>query len=479
MDIDPAIFEQLQQRNALLVQRNAELVQQNTEFLQQNAQLLEAVARLTGQVQQLNQQINQLHEQLEQTQAAAMRQSAPFRRREPLKKPPDQHKKPGRPPGHPGAHRRVPPIDYHEQVPLPCCPKCGGAICDVHSVEQIIEEIPPVKPVVYRIVTYRATCQHCGEVRSRHPLQTSDATGAAGVHLGPRAIALATALNKYHGLTMRRTCKILHELAGLDLTAGGLSQMIDRVADRVAGDYENLVNRIRGSPAVHADETSWWVGGPGWWLWTFTCPDVTVYRVDRSRGAKVVDEILGEHFAGVMVSDCLSSYDPATYRKHKCISHHLRAIEAAKRLPDQKDPMYLRDWTLLLKSVIVLHRLWERKVLDDRDIAAKRVALDAWVDQLLARPVTQSGDRRIKNRLAKQRPHLLGCMKDVRVEPTNNRAERSLRPAVIARKLSCGNKTERGRRSWEILASLGATYHQTDRDYVAFLADRLALASGR
>ena len=135
-------------------------------------------------------------------------------------------------------------------------------------------------------------------------------------------------LNKYHGLTMRRTCKILRELAGLSLTAGGLSQMIDRVADRVVGDCEGLVNQIRGSPAVNADETSWWVGGPGWWLWTFTCPEITVYRVDESRGAKVVEDVLGEDFAGVLVSDCLSSYDPPTYRKHKCIAHHLRAIRS-------------------------------------------------------------------------------------------------------------------------------------------------------
>jgi len=347
----------------------------------------------------------------------------------------------------------------------------------VHPVEQIIEEIPPVKPVVYKVVTYRATCDRCGDVCSRHPLQTSDATGAAGVHLGPRTIALAVALNKHHGLTMRRTCEILRELAGLDLTAGGLSQMVDRVADRVVGDYEGLVNQIRGSPAVNADETSWWVGGPGWWLWTFTCPEVTVYRVDSSRGSKVVDAVLGDDFAGVLVSDCLSSYDPATYRKHKCIAHHLRAIEAAGRLPAQNDPTYLRQWTLLLKSVIALHRLWEQEVLTDEDVAAKCLAVEAWINQLLAQLVTQAGDARIKNRLAKQRPHLLGCLKDVRVEPTNNRAERALRPAVIARKLSCGNKTDRGRRSWEILASLGATHQQTQQDFVAFLAHRVALVN--
>jgi transposase len=462
MGCDPAILDRLWQQNAQLVQQNAQLVQ--------------TVARLTDQVEQLTREVGQLREQLEQAQAAAARQAAPFRRREVLKMPPEQHKKPGRPIGHPGAHRKSPAIDHHEVVPLPCCPNCGGAIHGVHPVEQIIEEIPPVKPVVYKIVTYRATCDRCGEVCSRHPLQTSDATGAAGVHLGPRAIALATALNKFHGLTMRRTCKILRELAGLDLTPGGLSQMVDRVADRVADDYDGLVNRIRGSPAVNADETSWWVGGPGWWLWTFTCPEVTVYRVDHSRGAKVVQEILGEDFAGVMVSDCLSSYDVATYRKHKCIAHHLRAIEAALRLPGMKDPTYLRQWTLLFKTVIALHRLWEQKVLTDKDIAAKRVAVEAWIDQLLAQAPTQGGDARIRNRLAKQRPHLLGCLKDVRVEPTNNRAERALRPAVIARKLSCGNKTDRGRRSWEILVSLGATLYQAGRDFVGFLAHRIALA---
>jgi len=462
MDSDPAILDQLRQQNAQLVQQNAQLVQ--------------TVAKLTDQVGQLTQEVGQLRERLEQAETAAARQAAPFRRPERLKKPPESHKRPGRPCGHPGAHRRIPPVDHHEVVPLPCCPNCGGAIHDVHPVEQIIEEIPPVQPVVYKIVTYRATCPRCGEVCSRHPLQSSDATGAAGVHLGPRAIALATALNKFHGLTMRRTCKILRQLAGLDLTAGGLSQMVDRVADRVADDYEGLINRIRGSPAVNADETSWWVGGPGWWLWTFTCPDITVYRVDHSRAAKVVQEILGEDFAGVMVSDCLSSYDVATYRKHKCIAHHLRAIEAALRLEGTKDPTYLRQWTLLLKSVIALHRLWEQKVLSDEDIAAKRVAVEAWIDQLLAQAPTQGGDARVRNRLAKQRPHLLGCLQDVRVEPTNNRAERALRPAVIARKLSCGNKTDRGRRSWEILSSLGSTHHQTGHDFVHFLAHRVALA---
>lgn len=95
-------------------------------------------------------------------------------------------------------------------------------------------------------------------------------------------------LNKQLGLTMRKTCRVARMLFGLELTPGGLSQALDRVADRLAGSYEALLQDIRAAPAVHADETSGWVGGPGWRLWTFTTPRETLYRVDGSRGPAVI-----------------------------------------------------------------------------------------------------------------------------------------------------------------------------------------------
>ena len=81
----------------------------------------------------------------------------------------------------------------------------------------------------------------------------------------------------------------------------------------------------------------------------------------------------------------------------------------------------------------------------------------------------------IRNRLSKQRPHLIGCLCDPSAEPTNNRAERSLRPAVIARKISCGNKTERGRIIWQILASLAATCIQRGEDLIDYITARIQL----
>jgi hypothetical protein len=306
-------------------------------------------------------------------------------------------------------------------------------------------------------------------------LQTSVAQGAAKVQLGPRALALAALLNKKLGLTMRKTREVLCQLGGLKITAGGISQALSRVAGKVEAEYGQLIEQLRTSDAVFADETSWWVGGPGWWLWVFTTPQgVTFYRVDEHRGSAVVKEVLGDEFPGILVSDCLSSYDPPSYRKHKCIAHHLEAIRKARDHPDTKDSSYLDEWQELFQQVIALY--CDRASLSASRFAEENTRLEGVVDHLLDRPCTQSGDLAVQNRLLKQRAHLLGCLEDTAAEPTNNRAERALRPAVIARKLSCGNKTDAGRRCWQILASLAATCDGLLDDFVEFLATRLPLA---
>ena len=445
-----------------------ELQAQLARLHDENRLLLQRIAALEAENRKLRDDNDQLHD--------ATRQAGRFRRPPGNKVPPEARKRPGRKPGHQGCYRQPPPqVDKEVELALPECPHCGSDVRDVQRIEQIIEEILPARAHAIRVVTYEGTCPHCGPVDTRHPWQTSRATGAAKVQLGPRALATATLLNKAYGLSMRKTCRVLEELCGLRLTPGGLSQALDRVAKKMEGTYENLIKRLRSSAAVFADETSWWVGEPGWWLWVFTTPEETVYRVDRSRGSKVVDEVLGEHFGGMLVSDCLSTYDPPPYRKHKCIAHHLRAITKARGSPGTTDPSYLDAWTHLFKAVLIAYKM--RGELSDARFAEIRQELEKSRDRLLARDVSQPGDLSVQNRLVKQRDHLLGCLWEPAAEPTNNRAERSLRPAVIARKVSCGNRTERGRRTWEVLASLGATCTQRGQDFISYLAPRLALAS--
>jgi transposase len=147
------------------------------------------------------------------------------------------------------------------------------------------------------------------------------ATGAAGVQLGPNALALAADLNKAKGLSMRKTCAVLRDCFALRLSAGGLSQALDRLAAKVQCQYEAIAKSLRQASVVHSDETSWWVGRPGWWLWVFANSDSTLYLVDQGRGRSVLTEMLGADLAGVLVSDCLAIYDDATPRQQKCYAH--------------------------------------------------------------------------------------------------------------------------------------------------------------
>jgi hypothetical protein len=435
------------------------------------------VARLQARLAQLERENAQLRQQLDEAQRQAARQAAPFRRRDSRKIPKDQHKPTGRPCGHPGAYRPVPAIvDEHHEVPLPQCPQCGGPVSQVEPIEQFIEEAPPPRPIVTRLVTYRGTCPRCGDVQSRHPPQCSQAQGAAAVQLGPRAVALATTLNKRHGLTLRTTCAVLKDLIGLRLSPGGLVQATTRVAAKLSGAYNALIDRLRHSPAVFADETSWYVGVPGWWLWAFTSADTTVYHVAPRRDSGQVKAVLGEAFDGMLVSDCLSSYDdgPVPYpRKHKCIAHHQRAIAAALRRPDTKDPSYLEQWRSFFELVTIITKA--HAAMPAEEYAAWCKYLESECDRLLNLPRGQPGDEAISYRLSKQRRHLLGCLYEPAAEPTNNRAERALRPAVIARKLSCGNRTDAGRRTWQTLVSVLQSCRQRGEACVDYLAARVPM----
>jgi transposase len=433
------------------------------------------IAELEARVRTLEAENRDLRDHLDEAQRQAARQAAPFRRRESKKVPDGQKKRPGRPKGHKGSYRVLPArYDEHVEVPLAACPGCGGTVENVEPIEQFIEEIPPIRPRVTRLVTYRGRCAGCGEVHSTHPLQTSTATGAAQTQLGPNARAWAIALNKQFGLTTRKTCRVLKGLVGLSLSPGGLAQAAQRTAEKVLPSFDQLVQEVRAAAAVYADETSWYVGGPGHWLWTFTTADATVYHVDHSRGRQVVLDLLGADFAGVLVSDCLASYESLPYRVHKCIAHHQKAIAEARDRPDTVDPSHLNQWKLLFTMVIALWK--HRATLGEEEFARQRTHLEQTLDRLLSEDRAQPGDRAIQQRIGKRRAVVLGCLDDPAAEPTNNRAERSLRDVgVIARKVSCGNKTERGKIAWERLTSLAVTCQQRGHDFVSWLAACLPL----
>lgn len=429
------------------------------------------IQELEKQIRDLNDRNHKLNARLEQLEKAAARQAAPFRIKENKRK--LDPKTAGRKKNHPGCCRRIPDhVDQEIVVPLGPCPDCGQAVQGSRSVVQYIEEIPEVRPRVIKLVTEQAHCPHCDkEVRSTHPLQVSLAEGAAGVQLGPNALGTAIELNKKHGLTMRKTCAVLEQLFGLKLSPGGLAQALARLAGKLEPAYENLLARLRDGPVVHSDETSWWVGGPKYWLWVFADKTSTAYRVAKGRGRNIVVETLGDQYAGTLVSDCLSIYDDVNARQQKCYSHHLKAIsEAMEETPGE----YLSALKALLKAALAL----KGAGLAEPEFKQCRAALDEQAERLLSTP-RPGLEEKVRKRLWKQRDHLFTFLDHPEVDATNNLAERQLRPAVIARKVSCGNKTEPGAKVWQILASLAATCGQRSESFARLISDAALLNYGR
>jgi transposase len=459
------------------------LVEEPEQLLKHFKRQAEQLLVLRAELSECQADLQASRAELQVLQAEAhLGQVAPFRRtREAPSKP---RQRPGRKPGHRGAWRRSPapaatdePID----VALVACPECGEALPEAgqRAIEQTILEFPVIQPRVIRLRTYRSQCGHCQQsVASRHPLQVSQATGAAGTHLGPRALGLAAALNKDLKLPMRKTCRILREMFGLELSPGGLAQALERVATSLQGAYDESLETLRQSQVIHTDETGWWVGGPGYTLWVFTNPTTTYYRVVEHRDRATAKAILSDAFEGVLVSDCLSVYDGLDGVQQKCYAHHLKALSKALKSEAGQGSNYLLELRTLLHTALVLKRL-----APDLDVAHQqrsRDFLETRFAQLLAQPRppdTPQGrqEEKIRQRLAKQQDHLLTFLDYPEVDATNNLAERQLRPAVISRKLSCGNKTQQGATTWSVLASLAATAQQRGDSFIEQVAHAMML----
>jgi hypothetical protein len=212
------------------------------------------------------------------------------------------------------------------------------------------------------------------------------------------------------------------------------------------------------------------VGGPAWWLWVFATAKMTLYVVIPSRAAAVARAVLGPAFGGVLVSDCLAIYDDLNPLQQKCYSHHLKAVSEALAVAASG---YLLQVQALWRTALWLKAL-------QGSAPAERFAqcpntLKARTHALLNTPRASASEEKVRRRLWKQRDHLFTFLERVEVPATNNLAERQLRPAVIARKISCGNKTPKVALAWAILASLAATCRQTARSLVHVISSQILL----
>jgi len=434
------------------------------ELLAQNENLRAESLTLKQRISALEAALKTALEQLEAAQRAAKRQAAPFSRGQRKPNP----KRPGRQEGHAPAHRPTPKrVDRVLAVPLnrTQCLECGGDLVD-HTIRvQYQVEIPKVQPVVTQFNIEVARCAQCEQrAQARHPEQTSDALGAAAVQIGPRAIALASEMKHELGVPYRKVSRMLDKSLGLSACPAAWARAGQRLADKAEPTYHHLILAIRQSSVVNGDETGWKIGGNNAWLWVFTSEGATVYTIDKRRSHDVAERILGSDFQGILTCDCFLAYDPLSCRQHKCTGHLLKRCSTMQSIQQGDAIQFSQRIARLLRGGITLHDRRAQMPPEGYALAVER--LEAALDRALASEQSDAENARLLKLLRKHRSRLLTFLHVEGLEPTNNAAERALRPAVVVRKISAGNRSAVGAQTHAILTSLMRTCQQQGRDFL-------------
>lgn len=429
--------------------RYEELVAENARLREVVEQQRQTILRQEQLIAGLQHQLQALREQLEEVRRRQKRQAAPFSKGPPKPDP----KRPGRKPGTDYGRQATRPDPTPEQItetyeaPLPAsCPHCGSdAVEATRTALQYQVELPQ-KPIYRRFHVQCGRCRQCRRrLQGRHPLQTSNALGAARSQLGPVLQAFLALAQKQLGLAYGKCTRLLQDVWGIRLTRGGVVQALQRLARRVTPAVAQIRQAIRASPEVAADETGWRIGGQSAWLHTQATARAVCYVINRSRASAVTAQVLGWDYAGVLVHDGLRTYDNFSRAQHQqCLAHVLRRCRELQSDAPARSAAVL-TWIQEHLQEALAHR--ER--LRTEPQRQQTLALWVWCHRAtLLQRLERWRPRRLDlcrfRRFLQQRSTSLFTFLQHGSQATSWRAEQALRPAVVNRKVWGGNRTPLG-----------------------------------
>ena len=437
------------------------------------------VVTLTGQVAELTARLGQ-----DSTNSSRPPSSDPPGARAGKVPPPSGKRRPGGQPGHRGAHRELLPPERVDRVVVVLPERCGGcgaelasepAAGDPPDERRQVTELPPLRAEVteYRLAARR--CRGCGRTtRATAPPE------ASGGGFGVRLTALAALLTGRYRLSKREAAACVGDLAGVEIAVGSVSALEQTTSAALEAVVAEVQAAVQTAAAANADETGWREGRRRAWLWTVVTATLTLFRVDRSRGGQVARALLGPLWGGILGSDRGSMYNWYDRERRQVCWAHLK-----------RDFQKLVDWSAgsrptgkrLLAIEAEVFALWHRFRQGESDRATLRQELapqQAAMQQALAEAVAGPDGKAagVCEELLKLWPALWTFAALEGVEPTNNAAERALRPAVLWRKGSFGSHSPAGSRYVERMLTVTATCRQQQRPLLDFLVSALTAAQG-
>ena len=353
------------------------------------------------------------------------------------------------------------------------CPDCAAPLGRGRLVgrRQVID-LPPVRAEVVEHRVLERTCRQCG-TRSRGTMPDLSAQVGTQRRVSWSVAAWVATLRTTLRLPLAQVRWLLERGWGVRLAVGELSALLAETARAGRPAYEALLGEARASPVVHLDETGWRENGRSGWVWTVTTPTLHLFHFTQSRAGAVAQRLLGETGAGVVVSDFFGAYDRLERIQQRCWAHLLRDIHDLGAV----HPAYpgVAAWAAGVREIYDRAVAWaaEATATGTRPILRER-ARDRFQAELVALCRAQPADAPpavLCTRVERYHAELFTFVADPAVPPTNNAAERALRPLVVARKISGGTRSAQGSATRMVLHSLAATWNLRGLDPVAeFLA---------
>jgi transposase len=416
---------------------------------------------LLRRVNELEARVAELTRKLEEALRAGKRQAAPFRKGPPKPDPKTPGRKSGDAHGKHG-HRPPPPPDQvaecHEADLPAACPHCRGRLVETGTADQFQTDIPRT-PLIRRFRVHIGHCESCGKrTQGRHPLQTSDALGAAASQVGPDAQAAAALLHTRAGLSHGKVAAVFDALFGIDLTRGAITQINLRAAARLEPDYRLILDTVRSSEQIAADETGWRVGGHPAWLHAWVGDRATAYAIDPHRSADALERVIGKDWSGVLSHDGFASYERFGEADHQqCLAHVLRRARDLLACATRGAVRFPRQVIALFTEAIRWRNETPQGALTTDQLERQREAFDGRLLDLVTRPRAVPEYSTLARHLWDHFEQWFAFVFDPRVEPTNWKAEQAIRPAVVNRKVWGGNRTPAGAQAQGVLMSVFET----------------------